>query len=101
MTKTLLISTFEGGFQPMTTASAATHFLDAGMDVTVLDTYVDGVREELFIDPDLVAISIPLFDALHPGIEVAQRVRKLNPRAHVTFFGPYATINAYRLTGKY
>ncbi len=101
MVKTLLVSTFEGGFQPMTVASAATHLLEAGMDVTVLDTYVDGVREELFLEPELVAISIPLFDALYPGIEVAQRVRTLNPRAHVTFFGPYATINAYRLTGKY
>ena len=101
MTRTLLVSTFEGGFQPMTVASAATHFLEAGLDVTVLDTYVEGVREELFPGAELVAISIPLFDALTPGIEVAQRVRQHNPRAHVTFFGPYATLNASRLVGPY
>jgi len=85
----------------MTVASATTHLLDAGMDVTVLDTYVDGVREELFTEPDLVAISIPLFDALTPGIEIAKRVKQLNPTAHVTFFGPYATINASRLASTY
>jgi hopanoid C-3 methylase len=99
--KILLISSFEGGFQPMTVASAITPLLDAGHEVSVLDTYVDGLREEAFVGSNLVAISIPLFDALNPGIEIANRVRQVNPSAHITFFGQYATINSTRLAGKY
>lgn len=101
MFKILLVSNFEGGFQPMTVASAITPLKEAGFDVSVLDTYVDGILEEKFAEPDMVAISIPLFDALFAGIEIANRVRAINPKAHITFFGQYATINAYRLAGKY
>jgi hopanoid C-3 methylase len=97
----LLVSTFEGGFQPMTIVSAITPLLKAGNAVSVLDTYVDGIQEELFKTPKLVAIAVPLFDALYPGIEIAKRVRQLNPHAHITFFGQYATINSTRLAGKY
>jgi hopanoid C-3 methylase len=85
----------------MTVASAITPLLEAKFDVSVLDTYVDGLQEDLFAEPDLVAIAIPLFDALYPGIEIATRVRQLNPKAHITFFGQYATINSTRLAGKY
>lgn len=101
MFKILLVSNFEGGFQPMSVASAITPLVKAGFDVSVLDTYVDGIKEEMFDAPDMVAISIPLFDALFAGIEIANLVRQRNPRAHITFFGQYATINAYRLAGKY
>lgn len=101
MISILFVSNFEGGFQPMTVASGAASLLEAGFDVAVLDTYVDGIKSELFEAPDLVAISIPLFDALFPGIEIARQVREANPKAHITFFGQYATINAMRLVGKY
>jgi radical SAM superfamily enzyme YgiQ (UPF0313 family) len=49
----------------------------------------------------LVAIAIPLFDSLAPGIEIAERTRQVNPSAHVTFFGQYATINYARLVARY
>jgi hopanoid C-3 methylase len=101
MANVLLISTFEGGYQPLTLATATTPLLEAGMSVSVLDTYVDGIREDLLATPDLVAISIPLFDSLHPGLEIAKRVREVNPKAHITFFGQYATINSARLIGTY
>ncbi|WP_124727593.1 arsinothricin biosynthesis radical SAM protein ArsL [Staphylospora marina] len=99
--KILLVSTFEGGFQPFTVASAATPLIKAGFDVSVLDTYVEGLREDRFLDKDLVAISVPLFDPVHAGVEVAKFVRKINPDAHITFFGQHATIQATRLAGKY
>lgn len=101
MVKTLLVSTFEGGYQPMTVATAITPLVDAGFDVSVMDTYVNGVQDDAFIPADLVAISVPLFDALQAGIEVAKRVRNINPHAHITFFGQYAMINNTRLVGTY
>lgn len=101
MSRVLLVSNFEGGYPPVSVTFAATELLEAGHEVTVLDTYVEGIRDELFPEPDLVAISIPLFDALWPGIEIANRVREANPDAYITFFGQYATINQTRLAGKY
>lgn len=99
--KTLLVSNFEGGFQPHTVASAATALINAGVEVSVLDTYVEGIQKEKFKDVDLVAISIPLFDAVSAGIEISKMVREENPNAHITFFGQHATINANRLSGIY
>jgi radical SAM superfamily enzyme YgiQ (UPF0313 family) len=99
MSQVLVVSTFEGGYQPITVATALTPLLDGGIDVTALDTYVDGVREELLAEPALVAIAIPLFDAVQSGVVLAQRVRELNPQAHITFFGQHATISHSRLAG--
>ncbi|MBO2537224.1 arsinothricin biosynthesis radical SAM protein ArsL [Rummeliibacillus suwonensis] len=97
----LLISNFEGGFQPNTVATAATPLIKAGFNVSILDTYVEGIVEEKFINQDLVAIAVPLFDAVSAGVEISKRVYQINPRAHITFFGQHATINANRLAGKY
>jgi len=99
--KTLLVSNFEGGFQPHTVATAATALIKAGVEVSVLDTYVEGIENEKFKNVDLVAISIPLFDAITAGIEISKIAREENPNAHITFFGQHATINANRLAGKY
>ncbi|MDP5275945.1 arsinothricin biosynthesis radical SAM protein ArsL [Chengkuizengella axinellae] len=97
----LLVSTFEGGFQPTTIATAATPLMKEGFNVSVLDTYVDGIIEEKFQGKEIIAISVPLFDAVHAGIEIAKLAARLNPKAHITFFGQHATINATRLAGKY
>jgi radical SAM superfamily enzyme YgiQ (UPF0313 family) len=97
--KVTLVSTFEGGFQPISVASAASHLLTAGFEVSVLDTYVNGVQEEPLAEAGLVAIALPLFDSLQAGIDVAKQARDVNPEAHIAFFGQYATINAPRLVG--
>jgi radical SAM superfamily enzyme YgiQ (UPF0313 family) len=94
-----LVSTFEGGFQPMSVAAAASHLLEADFQVSVLDTYIDGIRDAPLADADLVAIAMPLFDSLRPGTDIARKTRSVNPAAHITFFGQYATINASRLVG--
>ena len=101
MPEVLVVSTFEGGFQPLSAASATRHLLDAGVDVGVLDTYVDDIDDRRLGEADLVAIAIPLFDSIGPGIEIARRVHAANPRAHVTFFGQYAMISPGLLAGKY
>ncbi|MBT2282486.1 radical SAM protein [Paenibacillus polymyxa] len=99
--KVLLVSNFEGGYQPMTVATALTAFLDAGFDVSVLDTYVEGIEEERFLNQELIAISIPLFDAVQAATELTHIIRRVNPKAHITYFGQHATINASRLAGTY
>ncbi|WP_160673592.1 RCCLKC-tail radical SAM protein [Clostridium sp. C8-1-8] len=99
--KVLLVSNFEGGYQPISIATAYSALIENGFNTTILDTYVEGIREDILGDAELVAISIPLFDALFSGIEIAKTVKKLNKNVHVTFFGQYASINANRLTPKY
>lgn len=99
--KVLLVSNFEGGYQPISIATTYSALKENGFNVRILDTYVDGIRENLLEDADLVAISIPLFDALFSGIEIAKRVKTINKDAHITFFGQYASINATRLSPKY
>lgn len=101
MQNTLLVSVYEGGYQPITLASTARTLKDAGCPITILDTYVEGVNEDKLKAADLVVISLPLFDAVHPGIEVARRTRELNPSAHITFIGQHATIHQSRLVGRY
>ena len=102
MFKVLLVSVYEGGYQPITLATAATALIDAGFEVDVLDTYTDSTLIEKKIqDPQLVVISLPLFDAVHPGIEIARQVREVNPLAHVTYIGQHATIQYSRLVGKH
>ena len=67
------------------------------LNVSVLDTYVEGIVEEKFLHKGLIAISVPLFNAVHAGVEIAKRAAKLNPNAHITFFGQHATINVKSL----
>src|SRR3989440_3284773 len=101
MPEVLLASTFEGGYQPLTLASAATPLVEAGFPVSVLDTYVNGVDTRPLEKADLIAISLPIFDSVQSGLELARQARTLNPDAHITFFGQHATIHAFRLVGKY
>src|SRR5438552_14212529 len=83
----------------MTALTAATALSTAGFEVDLLDTYVDGLQRERFAEADVIGISIPLFDSLTAGVQVADEIRVVNPAAKIVFFGQYATINATRLAG--
>jgi radical SAM superfamily enzyme YgiQ (UPF0313 family) len=50
---------------------------------------------------DLVAISIPMHTATRLGVRLAERVRSLNPRAHLSFYGLYASLNAETLLDRF
>jgi radical SAM superfamily enzyme YgiQ (UPF0313 family) len=98
----LVVSSFEGGYQPVTALSAYTALRNAGHDNTRFhDAYVDGLPDDLFDDADVVAISVPLFDALQAGLQLSEMVKAKKPDAKIVFFGQYATLNAARLPGKY
>jgi radical SAM superfamily enzyme YgiQ (UPF0313 family) len=101
MRDALIVSTFEGGYQPLTAMTATSALSAAGFDVDLLDIYVEGLNTERFKDADTIGISVPLFDSLNAGIQVAQQIRSANPSANIVFFGQYATINAPRLSGSY
>jgi hopanoid C-3 methylase len=100
--KFLVISSFEGGYQPVTALSGYMALRNAGFEnIRFHDTYVDGLPDDLFDDADLVAIAVPLFDALQAGLQLSEMIRSKNASAKIVFFGQYATLNAGRLLPKY
>src|SRR5581483_1202608 len=53
----------------------------------------DGAPLERLANARLVAISAPMHTAMSLALRVARRLRAINARAHVCFFGLYAALN--------
>jgi radical SAM superfamily enzyme YgiQ (UPF0313 family) len=101
MSDVVVVSTFEGGYQPNTAISAASALRAGGADVDLLDVYVEGPAMERVAGASMVAVSVPLFDSLSAATQIASQIRVANADAPIVFFGQYATINAQRLAAKY
>ena len=97
--KTLLVSTYEMGHQPLGLAAPAAALRSRGHEVRCLDLAIESPAAAAFCEADLVAISIPMHTAARLGQELAKRVRRLNPQAHIAFYGLYATTLHDRLVG--
>jgi radical SAM superfamily enzyme YgiQ (UPF0313 family) len=96
----LLVSCYELGHQPLAVASAAGFLERAGFLPEALDLAVERLDEAKVARARLVAISVPMHTALRLGERVARRIRALAPRAHISFYGLYALLNAdYLLAG--
>jgi radical SAM superfamily enzyme YgiQ (UPF0313 family) len=72
----------------------AAFLLEAGYQVQCLDFAVQAFDEEKVRQAEFVGISAPMHTALRLGMHVARRVRKINPAAHINFYGLYAGLNA-------
>ena len=96
----LLISCYELGHQPFHLASLYAMLQQAGYTPTPVDTAVETLTDEAILKARFVAISVPMHTALRLGEQVAERIRSLNPSAHICFYGLYALLNAdYLLQG--
>jgi len=89
----VLISTYELGRQPFGLASPAAWLREAGFQVTCLDLAVEGLNAEAIIAAELVAFYLPMHTATRIATRVIQRVRPLNPGAHLCVYGLYAPMN--------
>lgn len=89
----VLISTYELGRQPFGLASPAAWLREAGFHVTCLDLAVEGLSPDAIAAADLVAFYLPMHTATRIATRVVQRVRTLNPDAHLCFYGLYAPMN--------
>jgi radical SAM superfamily enzyme YgiQ (UPF0313 family) len=69
-------------------------FQRAGFTPDALDIAVERLDSGKIERADLVAISVPMHTALRLGARVAERVRQINPAAHICFYGLYAVLNA-------
>ena len=97
----LLLSTYELGHQPLGLARPAAHLRAAGHRVACNDLAVQHLDEEAVRWADFVGISVPMHTATRLGVRLAERVRVLNPRAHLCLYGLYASLHAESLLGRY
>src|ERR1700732_4197315 len=92
--KVLLISTYELGRQPFGLASPAAWLRAAGFYTTSLDLSRQSLDEEAVRTASLIAFYLPMHTATRIAVRALERVRKLNPAAHLCGFGLYAPVNA-------
>lgn len=89
----LLISCYELGHQPLNLASPLALLQQAGFAPVTVDTSVQPLDDATLSAAQLVAISVPMHTALRLGVAIAERTREVNPRAHICFYGLYASLN--------
>ena len=89
----LLVSTYELGHQPLLLAQAQAALRDAGHRVRCVDLSVEepGALLALAAAADLVAVAVPMHTAARLAVALAPRLREAAPRAHLCFFGLYAS----------
>ena len=90
----LLVACYELGHQPFNLASPRAALRASGFAPAAVDTSVDTLADAAIEAAALVAISVPMHTALRLGVAVAERVRAINPGAHLCLYGHYAHLNA-------
>jgi radical SAM superfamily enzyme YgiQ (UPF0313 family) len=90
----LLLSTYELGHPPLALATPLAFLERARFQPVVQDLAVARLDEAAVRRARLVAISVPMHTALRLGVRAAERVRALNPAAHLVCYGLYAPLNA-------
>jgi radical SAM superfamily enzyme YgiQ (UPF0313 family) len=94
MIKAVLISTYELGRQPFGLASPAAWLRGVGVEVICLDLYQEKLSVPAVRAADLVAFYLPMHTATRIALKVIEKVRELNPSAHLCAYGLYAPLNA-------
>ncbi len=93
----VLISTYELGHQPFGLASPATWLMEeTETHVSCIDLAVDrveGVHLERVAQANLIAFYVPMHTATRMASRALAKIRRINPTAHLCFFGLYAPVN--------
>jgi radical SAM superfamily enzyme YgiQ (UPF0313 family) len=95
----LLISTYELGRQPFGLASPAAWLRAREHDVTCLDLTRQALDEEAILTADLISFYVPMHTATRLAAGLIPRIREMNARAHICFYGLYAPVNEEYLRG--
>jgi radical SAM family protein len=96
----LLLSTYELGRQPFGLASPAAWLRSAGFDVAVADLSRTRLDREEVAAAQLVGIFLPMHTATRLALPVLERLREINPAAHICAYGLYAPANAELLRAR-
>lgn len=101
MASSILVSIFEGGYQPLNALTGLAALRNAGHDTDFLDAYVEGYDIEKLKTYDTIILPVPLFDSLNSAIQLSKELDAAGCTAEKVMFGQYATINAPYLSGRY
>jgi radical SAM superfamily enzyme YgiQ (UPF0313 family)/outer membrane murein-binding lipoprotein Lpp len=99
MTKAVLISTYELGHQPFGLASPAAWLRARGAEVTCFDLSREAFRDAPVREADAIAFYVPMHTATRLATQLVEKVRTLNPRVRLCFYGLYAPVNEAYLRG--
>ncbi|MSP11485.1 MAG: radical SAM protein [Chloroflexi bacterium] len=88
------MSTYELGRQPFGLASPAAWLQELGAQVTCMDLAVEILDKEGIAQASLIAFYVPMHTATRIAATTIKRVRRINPSAHICFYGLYAPVNA-------
>jgi len=95
----LLVSTYELGHQPFGLASPAAWLAEHGHQIACADLCVESLAADQVRESDLVAFYLPMHTATRLAAKVIEKVRALNPAAHICCYGLYAPLNESYLRG--
>src|ERR1700681_3346865 len=95
----LLISTYELGRQPFGLASPAAWLRARGHDVSCLYLTREALDDGAVLAADLISFYVPMHTATRLAAGLVPRVREMNARAHICFYGLYAPVNEEYLRG--
>jgi tRNA A37 methylthiotransferase MiaB len=93
----VLVSTYDLGRQPFGLASPAAFLRRAGHHVVCVDLTRTRLPDAAVGAAGLVAFYLPMHTATRLALPVIDRVRTLNPGAHLCAYGLYAPLNARML----
>ncbi|HXA50394.1 MAG TPA: CUAEP/CCAEP-tail radical SAM protein, partial [Candidatus Acidoferrum sp.] len=91
--KVLLISTYELGRQPFGLASPAAWLRAEGHEVTLADVSCSPLPQGAAETADLIGFFLPMHTATRLAMRLVERLRALNPSAHLCAYGLYAPLN--------
>ncbi len=94
MQQILLVSTYDLGRQPFGLASPAAWLREAGHAVTCVDTTRTRLEDPAIRGASLIAFFLPMHTATRMALPLIDRVRAVNPEAHICAYGLYAPLNA-------
>jgi len=89
----LLVSTYELGRQPFGLASPAAWLARSGHQVVCADLCVESLPEDAVKASGLIALYLPMHTATRLAVRAIEKIRTLNPAAHLCCYGLYAALN--------
>jgi radical SAM superfamily enzyme YgiQ (UPF0313 family) len=95
----LLISTYELGRQPFGLASPAAWLRAREHNVSCLDLTREALDEQAVLAADLISFYVPMHTATRLAAGLVPKIRGMNRRAHLCFYGLYAPVNEEYLRG--
>jgi radical SAM superfamily enzyme YgiQ (UPF0313 family) len=96
----LLVSTYDMGRQPFGLASPAAWLREAGATVTCVDLTRVELTDEQIQSSTVAGFFLPMHMATRLALPVIDRVRTVNPAAHLIAYGLYAPLNEMLLRGR-